>query len=338
MATTTTTTETKYKELELLDIDDTTYHSIKRFSSSELIAFKNASSPKHFLCHWGHKAPSKDQALGSIIHCAILQPEVFNKNYVVLPDKKLLSTIYKVAIQNIKDETKEGAEKLKGDKEGLKKFKDEQKARVDKLEKEFDDALLKFQKDNEGKSLVDADDYETARKCAQAVKDNGAAFALLKGAITERAMFFNFMGLPAKCKIDAVNLEKQIIIDVKTTRAAGPQGFLKSILEYSYHMQAAFYAHAMSRFSINRGLSVNEIDFEYYILAIEKFAPYEICLHKLDKPILQVGKTEIEYYFQKYKACIEKQTFPGYSKQSNLINFLPDWYLMQLQQTLEKED
>ena len=64
-----------------------------------------------------------------------------------------------------------------------------------------------------------------------------------------------------KGKLDIVNSKKRFIADLKSTGDASLSGFKKSIRNFKYHKQAAFYLDALG------------YD-DYYIIAVEKTAPY----------------------------------------------------------------
>jgi len=80
-----------------------------------------------------------------------------------------------------------------------------------------------------------------------------------------------------KGKLDAVNTKGKYIVDLKTTRSASPENFTELIMSAKYHMQAAYYLDALG------------YD-DYYIVAIEKDAPYCICTYKLSKNIINQGR------------------------------------------------
>ena len=80
-----------------------------------------------------------------------------------------------------------------------------------------------------------------------------------------------------KGKFDAVNTKGKYIVDLKTTRNASPENFTELIVNAKYHMQAAYYLDALG------------YD-DYYIVAIEKDAPYCICTYKLSKKIIEQGR------------------------------------------------
>ncbi len=81
------------------------------------------------------------------------------------------------------------------------------------------------------------------------------------------------MDILCKGKFDAVNTKEKYIVDLKTTRNASPENFTELIMNAKYHMQAAYYLDALG------------YD-DYYIVAIEKDAPYCICTYKLSKILL----------------------------------------------------
>lgn len=57
----------------------------------------------------------------------------------------------------------------------------------------------------------------------------------------EKEYFWNYDGWKCKSKVDAVDHDNKVLIDLKTTRATTLDEFLKSCSEYDYDRQAAWY-------------------------------------------------------------------------------------------------
>ena len=90
------------------------------------------------------------------------------------------------------------------------------------------------------------------------------------------------------------------LIDVKTTRNASPEAFGETIINQKYHMQAAYY------------LDGTGLD-KYYIVAIEKVAPYGVCVYKFSKKLIEKGREE----YIKGIEIMKEITTKGYSGYNN---------------------
>ena len=90
------------------------------------------------------------------------------------------------------------------------------------------------------------------------------------------------------------------LVDVKTTRNASPEAFGETIINQKYHMQAAYY------------LDGTGLD-KYYIVAIEKAAPYGVCVYKFSKKLIEKGREE----YIKGIEIMKEITTKGYSGYNN---------------------
>lgn len=89
-------------------------------------------------------------------------------------------------------------------------------------------------------------------------------------------------GLLIKCRFDYLTL-CGAAIDLKTTQDARSDEFSKSVYNYRYHVQDAFYRHV---YRCATGVELNSFNF----LAVEKEAPYFSAVYKLDQDAQEIGK------------------------------------------------
>ena len=89
-------------------------------------------------------------------------------------------------------------------------------------------------------------------------------------------------GLLIKCRFDYLTL-CGAAIDLKTTQDARASEFSKSVYNYRYHVQDAFYRHV---YRCATGKELNSFSF----LAVEKEAPYFSAVYKLDQDAQEIGK------------------------------------------------
>ena len=82
-------------------------------------------------------------------------------------------------------------------------------------------------------------------------------------------------GLPCKSKIDS--LFKKTVIDLKTTTAKTEKAFRKSIIDFNYHRQGAFYVDSVKAH-------------RFIIVGLQKQAPFAIWKIEISKAELQDGR------------------------------------------------
>ena len=165
---------------------------------------------------------------------------------------------------------------------------------------------------SEGKTIITATDYATITAMADAIGDHQAASKLVRGdGQTEVSMFWDDeeTGLPCKCRPDIFT--GRIIVDLKTTEDASPEGFARSIQTYGYGIQAAHY------------LAGSGAD-AFIFVAVEKKAPYAVAVYELDPLSLEICETKRRGLLEYWANCREADMYPAYSDERQLIS-LPVW-------------
>jgi exodeoxyribonuclease VIII len=97
-----------------------------------------------------------------------------------------------------------------------------------------------------------------------------------------------------------------VIVDLKTCEDASPVGFARSVAKFRYHVQAAFYQQGLNEHNIT--------GFEKFIfIAVEKSAPFNIGIYKLDYEAIEQGELEIARNLETYRICKETNRWGGYA-------------------------
>jgi exodeoxyribonuclease VIII len=111
--------------------------------------------------------------------------------------------------------------------------------------------------------------------------------------------------------------EGHLIVDVKSTDDASYRAFQRSLANFQYHVQAAFYLDGASAVL---GQNFNE----FVVLAVEKDPPYAVNTFLLDEAMINEGRALYRRALQMLKCCMEAKVFPAYPDQ--LVNIsLPAW-------------
>ena len=98
------------------------------------------------------------------------------------------------------------------------------------------EAKTAFDAENQGKIYLSEDVFENASHCAAIAKEIAGQF--FKDGIAEASFFSELDGVPVRCRPDYYIESKGLIVDVKTTQDASPDGFLRSIANYGSSYQA----------------------------------------------------------------------------------------------------
>jgi exodeoxyribonuclease VIII len=108
-----------------------------------------------------------------------------------------------------------------------------------------------------------------------------------------------------------------IVVDLKTTEDASPAGFRKSIGQWRYGVQAAWYLHSLEQAT---GIRPSQFIF----IAVEKKAPYAVACYAADEEMIQLGMETAMRDLQRIAECRTAERWPGYSDQIEMIS-LPAW-------------
>jgi exodeoxyribonuclease VIII len=275
-----------YKTLEennftgIFKFDDDVYHYGIGIAKGRLDKFRK--SPLKYL--HAHVNPQLEDVpdpfkIGEMVHRAVLEPGALMNKYV--SDE----TIYKASGSRLKKDYKEA------------------KAAIE----------------SSGKYVINYEDFSMANTMIQKVFSHEKLQNILKKGQAEKCIYARDpeTGLIIRCKPDYMFVSDGINFDLKTTKDASMEEFSKSIWNYRYHAQAAYYNLVCTL--------ATGIDFKYFIFGcLEKEEPYDIALYYIDDGALDKGETEIRQDLNNYANAIETNNFPGYSRDIEAIS-LPYW-------------
>ena len=108
-----------------------------------------------------------------------------------------------------------------------------------------------------------------------------------------------------------------ILLDLKTTQDASPRGFSRSVAEYGYHRQAAWYSNGYEQAS---GKEVAAFIFA----AVTSAYPIIAAPYILDDESLAQGAEECAELLELYAQCRRTNTWPAFGDTPQLIG-LPGW-------------
>jgi hypothetical protein len=133
----------------------------------------------------------------------------------------------------------------------------------------------------------------------------------------EASMFWENNGIKSKGRLDAFDPETGLIVDLKTTKDA--KNFAKSIIDYGYHRQAAYYLDGLK--------TITGVDAKEFIwVCIEMDAPHLCAIYRADETMIAVGRHEYQQDLVAFKNSKDKNEWLGLSTEIQDIA-LPSWYL-----------
>jgi hypothetical protein len=190
--------------------------------------------------------------------------------------------------------------------------------KFDRRTKEGKEAAARFEEEHQGKTLITAEDIATLTLMRAAVYCHQGAASLIRKGEAELSAFWTdpATGLACKCRPDWFNGEA--IVDLKTCIDASSSGFSRSIANFGYDIQAAFYVDGIK--------AVTGMELPFLFVAVEKEAPYAVAVYRADPEVIEVGRTKYRAALQLLKWCQESGSWPAYQPGGEIeLISLPRW-------------
>lgn len=111
-------------------------------------------------------------------------------------------------------------------------------------------------------------------------------------------------GIACKCRPDKLT-DDALVIDLKTTVDASPQGFQSSIAKFKYHWQSAWYLDGIGAL-LGKSLQ------NFVHVAVEKEPPYGIGIYVLDDASIEKARQDIAALRARYAECLHTGEWPSY--------------------------
>lgn len=260
------------------DISNDDYHSGPGISKSGISLLLD--SPEKYKSRYidgEGQETTPAMIIGSATHTAVFEPELFDSEYAVAP-------------------------------------------KVDKRTKAGKAEYAAFVEESEGKTVITLDDMAQIHAIRNSVYDHPKAGPIVmhQGGVAENSIFAEHeSGTLVKVRPDWLIPSMGIIADLKTCQDASPEGFAKSVFNFTYHIQAGMYL------SVARAAGI-EVD-TFLFIAVEKKAPFAVAVYQADAEMIKLGMQEYERGLELYTCCTEHNEWPGYNDNQIAPISLPYW-------------
>lgn len=189
---------------------------------------------------------------------------------------------------------------------------------VDRRTKAGREAWAAFENAHQGKGVLTLEQQSLVQDMAASALKGKTGNLLSLCAEREITLTWEdpITGLQCKARLDAVDMVNGLAVDIKTTEDASPQAFSRTVYNYLYHGQAAFYLEGLRQngFMINR----------FIFLAVEKKPPFAKALYLCSDELLASGRILFQGCLNKHAECLEADEWPGYPETIHTLD-LPAW-------------
>jgi exodeoxyribonuclease VIII len=239
-------------------------------------------SPAHFYyynCLGFERKGSKPQELGTIVHAAILEHERYAGSMIVEPDFDM--------------RTKQG--------------KADQAAWLKALKPEW--------------IPVSQEQREIVMRILDSVHKHRQLLAILNASRKEVSGFFKepHFGFACKIRPDQIVPADGLVLDVKTTIDGSRDAFNRSVLNYRYYFQAAFYLMGATQ--------IEGTPFEnFFWVAAETKPPYIVELYPADMGWIGCGDTDVYRALQRIDQAVKTGRWGTYQDNPTPLS-PPNWFI-----------
>jgi len=187
------------------------------------------------------------------------------------------------------------------------------------------EVMADFQLHATGKDLIKYDDFWKIRDMKLAIMAHPFARILLESGVAETSAFWidKETGIKCKCRPDFIPREdRRCLVDLKSTTDASLKGFQRSVVNFGYYRQAAWYIDGVNEAG---ELSEDEAVDSMVFIAVEKEAPYRVEVYILSDAFVDAGRGECRRLMALEKKCRDENNWPNFTSESVTEIDVPSW-------------
>ena len=253
-------------------IPEDEYHAGPEVSVSKLKVLAEEGGPAKV--RYGERVETRAQALGTLIHCAILEPNRLDQRYAVTD-----------------------------------------------LERTGTKAWAEAEVQAMGRQLIKRPEMVQALRIRDSVLAHPIVRELVdQGLDTEQSIYWTDAEtqLPCRGRVDALQRDWRVVMDLKSTEDASAEGIDKSIRTWAYHWQEAFYRGGLSD-SIDMDLEA------FLFVFVEKDPPYLRKVVRIDDIDVNDGRYRTRDMLRLWAECERTGIWRGYTEEIE-HHALPEWF------------
>lgn len=181
-----------------------------------------------------------------------------------------------------------------------------------------------------GKTCLTSGDYITALAAREKLQQSKLIQRLTgAGTVREVSAFWTdeLTGLRCRARPDAFVPALNMMVDLKTTTDARADKWVRNAVHpFGYHAQEAFYTDGWRAVG-------HEVD-AFVFIVLETNPPCEFQIYELLPDAVEEGRAMMRAALERWKACVEADEWPGYSRDIQPLDIPPWAYTL----TKEKAD
>lgn len=176
-----------------------------------------------------------------------------------------------------------------------------------------------FIESNAGTTIVTRDQWETCEKMRDALQAHSTIRQLLGQGSPEEPVTWRREDGPLLCKAKLDYVRNGLVVDYKTTTSTRADKLSRTIAEYGYHRQGAWYIDAAEKHHGERPRGV-------VLIFQNKEVPDDIGIFALDSEALQLGEQQCARTYEDICKRMETMDWRSHPPEIQDIS-LPGWYV-----------
>lgn len=261
------------------------YAAIDAVNHSFLVdMYQKSPMHAHYIRAMGGRNDTASLAFGRAIHLAILEPQKWDQEVMEIPKTDGRTTAGKQAWAN-------------------------------------------FQRKAAGRITLEPAEMTKVREIAHAILSHQSARELFKNkGVNEMTMVWIDRATRVKCKgrVDRWTTFERTpcLMDLKTCRDVKERAFQKSMVDYGYGLQAAFYLMGAETLQPIPSGAPQRV---FMWLTVESDGPFDIGVFQADTKIIEHGFLQMRALLRTYKQCRETKVWPGKNGPGVVTMDNPEW-------------
>lgn len=148
-------------------------------------------------------------------------------------------------------------------------------------------------------------EWDTVHRMRDALAKNQIAMTLIEDVQAELTCLWmnRETARLCKCRLDAYNPAHRLIVDIKTTVDATMSGFSRSVHDYRYDVQDAWYTDGARAAGLDIG--------GFVFVVIQKTPPFLNACYALPPDWRRIGRTKYRHDLEIYDECKRSNEWPG---------------------------
>lgn len=188
-----------------------------------------------------------------------------------------------------------------------------------------------YARDNEGKTELTPAEWRDVRGMRDKALENPILANLLTDprGVAEASVYWIDGETKQLCRCRPDLWVGDVILDIKTTDDAREEKFEKSIHNFRYHVQEAYYMDGIKA-AIEQGAELPpgcKMPTTFVFGVIEKKRPYLNNVLKIRAESVEIGRRDYRRDLRTYADCMQSGKWPGYGDGVKSVG-LPEWALI----------